>query len=75
MSSGYTLLSELVATSHKRRTCISCRLPIQRGEKFVCERSEFNGCPQEFSWHIECAESSLPHGVQGRATEGGNDGT
>lgn len=50
---SYTLLSEITRTAQKEHACIWCREKIAKGEKYIEERSVYEGI-QFHRWHPEC---------------------
>lgn len=51
---SYTLLSETRPIARKEHRCIWCGQAILKGEKYVAERSVFDGEMQNHHWHPEC---------------------
>jgi len=55
---AYSLLSEKTVAARKPHRCIWCGEPIATGDKYVRERSVFDGNMQNFPWHPECRRDS-----------------
>lgn len=51
---SYTLLSETKPIARKDHRCIWCGQKISKGERYVAERSVFDGDMQNHHWHNEC---------------------
>lgn len=52
---NYTLLSKTEHTAkRKAHRCIWCPELIALGERYVAERSVYDGDLQSFQWHPEC---------------------
>lgn len=51
---SYTLLSETQPIARKDHRCIWCGQKIEKGTKYVSERSVFDGDMQNHHWHEEC---------------------
>ena len=54
----YSLLSETWPIAKKRHRCIWCGEPILTGDKYLREKSVFDGHMQNHAWHPECDEDS-----------------
>lgn len=51
---SYTLFTEHTRKARKEHRCIWCPEKIQAGEKYVDERSVYDGNIQRHRWHPEC---------------------
>lgn len=58
---SYSLLSETTPRAVKQHKCIWCGEPILVGERYVRERSNYDGHMQNFAWHRECKRASAEH--------------
>ena len=56
---SYTLISETTPVAKKAHTCIWCGEPIIPGQRYVRERSVYEGEPQNYKWHAECRADAL----------------
>lgn len=55
---SYALLSEIERTACKAHRCIWCPEKINAGEKYLHEKSVYEGDMQDHKWHHECRKAS-----------------
>jgi hypothetical protein len=56
---SYDLLSTTKPIARKEHRCIWCGQKIVKGERYLAERSVFDGEMQNHHWHFECNEACL----------------
>ena len=59
--SDYVQFSLITRKARKPHLCIWCGQKIIAGEKYLDERSMFDGHIQRHRWHPECSKASQDH--------------
>lgn len=56
---SYVLIREAQQVARKPHRCIWCADRINVGERYVYERSVYDGQPQSLHWHLECRAEAI----------------
>jgi hypothetical protein len=56
---SYTLLSETKPKARKQHRCIWCGGEIKAGEKYLREKSVYDGNMQDHAWHLPCNADAM----------------